>query len=153
MVDRIPKQDGASQQALLPESAAGPASLMHSDSEAQVTASAAAAADLDGHSRACKSSDRYAPAVGSSDANTTPSNEIGSAPSGERCDDERRRRRRAVLVAMAEQLSARSLHDDAAMAYLAAEDLVAALGAYRSGGSFQMALALAGVPLDETPAW
>ncbi len=64
-------------------------------------------------------------------------------------EDERQRQRGAVLGALAAELSARSLHDDAAVAHLAAGDLPAALEAYRSGGSFQMALALAGalIPL------
>lgn len=46
---------------------------------------------------------------------------------------------------LGEALSARSLHQDAAVAYAAAGRVEDALECYRAAGSFQMALALAGV--------
>lgn len=52
----------------------------------------------------------------------------------------------AVLTALGQSLSARNLHEDAGVAFVAAGRLEAALNSYRAGGAFQMALALAGAP-------
>ena len=71
----------------------------------------------------------------------------GSAAAASDDGGERHRKRRAVLTALAEALTARSLHEDAAVAHLAAGSVPEALESYRSGGCYQMALALAGVHL------
>ena len=60
--------------------------------------------------------------------------------------------RRAVLLALGDALSLRSLHEDAAVAFVAADELEKALLAYRAGGAFQMALALAGVQIISSPS-
>jgi hypothetical protein len=52
--------------------------------------------------------------------------------------------RRAAVLALGEALSARSMHEDAGVAFAAAGRLEAALASYRSAGAWQMAMAVAG---------
>ena len=60
-----------------------------------------------------------------------------------RCADTPQQRA-AVLAALGEALSARSMHEDAGVAFAAAGRLEAALASYRSAGAWQMAMAVAG---------
>jgi hypothetical protein len=60
-----------------------------------------------------------------------------------RCADAPQRRA-AALAALGEALSARSMHEDAGVAFAAAGQLDAALESYRSAGAWQMAMAVAG---------
>ena len=52
--------------------------------------------------------------------------------------------RATVLMAIGASLSMRSMHEDAAVAFVAAGDLRAALQSYRAGGHWRMVMALAG---------
>lgn len=53
-------------------------------------------------------------------------------------------KRNPVLRALAESFKERGMHEDAAVAYSAAEDYSAALLQYQAASQWQMALALAG---------
>ena len=57
-----------------------------------------------------------------------------------------------MLLTHGDALLRRSLHEDAAVAFVAADELEKALLAYRAGGAFQMALALAGVQITSSPS-
>ncbi len=60
------------------------------------------------------------------------------------CPADRADRRATVLRAMGASLSQRSMHEDAAVAFVAAGDLHEALHSYRAGGHWRMVMALAG---------
>ena len=63
------------------------------------------------------------------------------------CPADAPERQATVLRAVGASLSERSMHEDAAVAFVAAGDLRAALQSYRAGGCWRMVLALAGKPL------
>ncbi len=60
------------------------------------------------------------------------------------CPAGRGEQRPTVLRAIGASLSERSMHEDAAVAFVAAGDLRAALQSYRAGGHWRMVMALAG---------
>lgn len=59
--------------------------------------------------------------------------------------------RKPVLRALAESLRERGLHEDAAVAYAAADEHAAALLQYQAAGQWQLALALAGEQVLRSP--
>ena len=62
------------------------------------------------------------------------------------CPADRSEQRSTVLRAVGASLRERSMHEDAAVAFVAAGDLRAALQSYRAGGHWRMVMALAGEP-------
>ena len=56
-------------------------------------------------------------------------------------------KRKQVLDQYGEWLAQRNMHEDAAVAFLAASNLPAALAEYQQGNHWQMALAVAGEPI------
>ena len=60
------------------------------------------------------------------------------------CPADRADWRATVLHAIGSSLTKRSMHEDAAVAFVAAGDLREALHSYRAGGHWRMVMALAG---------
>ena len=63
------------------------------------------------------------------------------------------KKRQPVLRALGQDLRERSMHEDAAMAFVAAGDADEALLQYQAAGQWQMALALAGMTRCGRPTW